>query len=105
MLRNAPEAAASTPASLTTAAPRPARRLLTLADLAPGDTARVVRVSLADPGCRRRFAELGLGEGMALTVTAAGDTMILALGSGRMAVAQRCAREISVLRTTPAPRY
>lgn len=77
---------------------RPGRKMVTLADLQAGETGRVVRVDLKDAGCRRRFAELGLGEGMKVSVTAGGETMIVALGGGRMAVGERCAREIWVLR-------
>ncbi len=72
-----------------------------LTDLRPGESARVTRVALTDTGCRKRFAELGLTEGMKVTVTATGDTLLLILGSGRgtrMGIAARCADEVFVSR-------
>ena len=77
------------------------RKGLHLTDLRPGESARVTRVALTDAGCRKRFAELGLAEGMKVTVTATGDTLLLILGSGggtRMGMAARCADEVFVSR-------
>ena len=83
-------------------APAPARpqtrKGLRLTDLHPGDTARVLRVSLSDTACRKRFAELGLAEGMKVTVAGTGDTMMLIIGSSRMGIGARCADEIFVSR-------
>ncbi len=82
---------------------RPAvRKGLRLSDLRAGETARVLRVATADPGCRKRFAELGLAEGMKVTVRTTGDVLMIALGGGnggsRMGLAARCADEIFVSR-------
>jgi Fe2+ transport system protein FeoA len=79
--------------------PKPAtRRMVRLTELAAGESGRVVRVETADVGCRRRFAELGLAEGMTVKVQSAGETLMIALGCGRMALAGRCACEVWVLR-------
>jgi Fe2+ transport system protein FeoA len=91
------------PAAAPPTAPRQPsnRKGLHLTDLQPGESARVTRVALTDTGCRKRFAELGLAEGMKVTVTATGDTLLLILGSGRgtrMGVAARCAEEVFVSR-------
>ena len=93
----------TTPAAMPPSAPRPpsVRKGLHLTDLQPGESARVTRVALTDTGCRKRFAELGLAEGMKVTVTATGDTLLLILGSGRgtrMGMAARCADEVFVSR-------
>jgi len=74
------------------------RKGLRLSDLQPGDTARVLRLAFPDSGCRKRFAELGLAEGMKVTVTATGDALMLLIGSSRMGLAARCADEIFVSR-------
>jgi Fe2+ transport system protein FeoA len=78
------------------------RKGLRLSDLRAGETGRVLRVATADPGCRKRFAELGLAEGMKVTVRATGDVLMIALGGGagssRMGLAARCADEIFVSR-------
>ena len=86
-----------------TAAPpvRPSiRKGLRLSDLQPGDTARVLRLAFPDTGCRKRFAELGLAEGMKVTVVSTGDALMLIVGNGgggsRMGLAARCADEIFV---------
>lgn len=78
---------------------KPLRKGLKLSDLRAGETGRVVRLAFPDPGCRKRFAELGLAEGMKVTVTATGDTLMLLLGGSRMGLAARCAEEIFVVRT------
>ena len=95
----------ATPAPLTTATPAANlssfRKGVHLTDLQPGESARVTRLAITDQGCRKRFAELGLAEGMKVTVTATGDTLLLILGSGRgtrMGVAARCAAEVFVSR-------
>ena len=75
-----------------------ARKVVSLADLQAGETGRVVRVNLPDLGCRRRFAELGLAEGMKVTVVGTGDTMMLAMAGSKMGIAERCAREVYVVR-------
>jgi hypothetical protein len=82
-----------------------ARKNLRLSDLRAGETGRVLRVATVDPGCRKRFAELGLAEGMKVTVRTTGDVLMLALGGGaggnggsRMGLAARCADEIFVSR-------
>jgi Fe2+ transport system protein FeoA len=79
-----------------------ARKGLRLSDLRAGETGRVLRVITADSGCRKRFAELGLAEGMKVTVRATGDVLMLAIGGGgggsRMALAARSADEIFVSR-------
>src|SRR5437762_2247211 len=86
------------------AAPAPAKRThkgLLLTDLRAGESARITRMTLADTGCRKRFAEMGLAEGMKVHVVSTGDTMMVALGSGtgsRIAVAARCAETIFVIR-------
>ena len=74
------------------------RKGLRLSDLQPGDTARVLRLAFPDTGCRKRFAELGLAEGMKVTVINTGDTLMLLLGSTRMGMAARCAAEVFVSR-------
>lgn len=71
---------------------------LRLTDLHAGETARVVRLSLPDVGCRKRFAELGLAEGMKVTVATTGETLMLIIGGARMGVAARCAEAIHVAR-------
>jgi Fe2+ transport system protein FeoA len=92
-------ASAGSPAS----APK-ARKGLHLNDLKPGETARILRVAMADAGCRKRFAELGLAEGMKVTVASSGggnDTLMLIVGGGngtRMGLAARCAQQILVSR-------
>jgi Fe2+ transport system protein FeoA len=77
------------------------RKGLKLTDLAVGETVRILRVSIEDTGCRKRFAELGLAEGMKVTVTSTGDTLMLVIGGvngTRMGLAARCAQEILVAR-------
>ena len=74
------------------------RKGLRLSDLKAGDTARILRLAFPDPGCRKRFAELGLAEGMKVTLAATGDALILVLGGSRMGIAARCADEIFVSR-------
>lgn len=74
------------------------KKLLRLSELEAGAQCRIVRVKLLDQGCRRRFAELGIYEGTTLSVAAAGDTMMLALGSVRMGISVHCAREVQVMR-------
>jgi Fe2+ transport system protein FeoA len=80
------------------APPTTARKSLRLSDLRSGETARILRVQMEDGGCRKRFAELGLAEGMKVTVTGTGDTLMLALGGSRMGLAARCAEQILVVR-------
>ncbi|MGN6366962.1 MAG: FeoA family protein [Phycisphaerae bacterium] len=75
-----------------------ARKSLRLSDLKEGETGRILRVSIAEAGCRKRFAELGLAPGMKVTVTGTGDTLMLVLGGSRMGLASRCAEEITVVR-------
>src|SRR5579864_5924700 len=75
-----------------------ARKSLRLSDLKEGETGRVVRVTIPDTGCRKRFAELGLAPGMKVTVAGSGDTLMLIIGGSRMGLAVRCAEEISVVR-------
>jgi Fe2+ transport system protein FeoA len=77
---------------------RPVRKGLRLSDLHEGETARVLRLAFPDVGCRKRFAELGLAEGMKVTVTGTGDTLMLIIGGARMGLAARCADEIIVAR-------
>ena len=77
------------------------RKSLRLSDLREGETGRVVRVLIAEQGCRKRFAELGLAPGMKVTVVGTGDTLMVVVGGGsgsRMGLAARCAEEISVAR-------
>jgi Fe2+ transport system protein FeoA len=78
------------------------RKGLRLTDLHPGETARVLRVNLPDSACRKRFAELGLAEGMKVTVAATGNTLMLILGGSRMGIAARCADDILVSRIAAA---
>ncbi len=91
----------------TTALPAPktvrpsVRKGLRLTDLHVGDTARILRLAFPDPGCRKRFAELGLAEGMKVTLTATGDTLLLIVGGSRMGLAARCADEIFVSKINP----
>jgi Fe2+ transport system protein FeoA len=81
------------------AAPRtPVRKGLRLTDLRAGETARVLRVNISDTACRKRFAELGLAEGMKITVASTGDTLMLIIGGARMGLAARCADDIMVSR-------
>jgi len=89
------------PEPAPSAAPvRALRKGLRLTDLRDGETGRVVRLSLPDSGCRKRFAELGLAEGMKVTVASGGgaDTMMLIVGGSRMGISGRCAAEIHVIR-------
>ena len=79
-------------------APPVSRKGLRLTDLRAGETARVLRVNIAEVGCRKRFAELGLAEGMKVTVASTGDTLMLILGASRMGIAARCADAIHVTR-------
>jgi Fe2+ transport system protein FeoA len=81
---------------------RSPRKGLRLTDLRDGETARVVRLSLPDSGCRKRFAELGLAEGMKVTVAsgAGADTMMLIVGGSRMGISGHCAAEIHVIRVS-----
>jgi Fe2+ transport system protein FeoA len=88
-----PAEAPSAPATV-----RKAHKGLLLTDLAEGDSARVVRIALDDDGCRKRFAELGLAEGMKVRILSTGDTLLLMIGSSRMAIASRCAECIHVIR-------
>jgi Fe2+ transport system protein FeoA len=74
------------------------RKGLRLSDLHAGETVRVLRLAFPDVGCRKRFAELGLAEGMKVTVASTGDTMMLIIGGSRMGLAARCADEILVSR-------
>jgi Fe2+ transport system protein FeoA len=75
-----------------------ARKGLRLSDLRAGETGRVLRLTFADAGCRKRFAELGLAEGMKVTVSGTGETMMLLVGTSRMGMAARCADQILVSR-------
>ena len=74
------------------------RRGLRLSDLRAGETGLVLRLAFPDAACRKRFAELGLAEGMKVTIASTGDTLMLILGSSRMGLAARCADEIFVSR-------
>jgi len=76
------------------------RKGLRLSDLQSGETGRVLRLAFPDGGCRKRFAELGLAEGMKVTVLGTGDTLMLSIGGSRMGLAQRCAEEIFVTRVS-----
>jgi Fe2+ transport system protein FeoA len=88
-------------AAQTVVAPvKTVRKSLRLSDLRSGETARIVKVQMGDAGCRKRFAELGLAEGMKVTVTGTGDTLMLALGGSRMGLACRCAEQILVVRVS-----
>lgn len=87
-----------TPAPAAPEIKKPVRKGLKLSDLRAGETGRVVRLAFPDAGCRKRFAELGLAEGMKVTVTATGDTLMLLIGGSRMGLAARCADEIFVAR-------
>ena len=63
--------------------------------------ARILRVAFPDTSCRKRFAELGLAQGMKVTVASTGDALMLVIGGGggsRMGLAARCADEIYVSR-------
>ena len=80
--------------------PKTVRKGLRLNDLRSGETARIVRVNMPDSGCRKRLAELGLAEGMKVTVATAGDTLMLIIGGSRMGLAARCAEEIVVVRVS-----
>ncbi len=73
-------------------------RICRLSDLQSGDTGRIVRVEMPDVGCRKRFAEMGLAAGMAITVTAGGDTMLIAVGGSRMGLGRHCAQQITVMK-------
>jgi len=53
---------------------------------------------MTDGGCRKRFAEMGVAEGMKVTVASTGDTLLLIVGDSRMGIAARCAEEIMVAR-------
>lgn len=75
-----------------------ARKGLRLTDLRSGEMARILRVAMNDHGCRKRFAELGLAEGMKVTVASTGDTLMLIVGGSRMGIAARCAEAIHVSR-------
>ncbi len=74
----------------------PSRKGLRLSDLSSGETGRVLRLTFADAGCRKRFAEMGLAEGMKVTVSTAGETMMLVVGGSRMGMGARCADQILV---------
>ena len=92
---------ADCPTSATPAVRPSIRKGLRLSDLQPGDTARILRVAFPDTGCRKRFAELGLAQGMKVTVASTGDALMLVIGGGggsRMGLAARCADEIYVSR-------
>ena len=86
------------PANPTSACRPAVRKGLRLSDLRDGETGRVLRLAFPDAGCRKRFAELGLAEGMKVTVATAGETMMLIIGGSRMGIAARCADEIVVSR-------
>ena len=75
-----------------------ARKSLRLSDLKNGETGRVVRMSIPEVGCRKRFAEMGLAPGMKVTVAGTGETLMLIVGGSRMGLAARCAEEITVVR-------
>ena len=75
-----------------------ARKGLRLTDLAAGETGRILRVAIEESGCRKRFAELGLAEGMKVTIASTGDTLMLIIGGSRMGIASRCAESILVSR-------
>jgi len=74
-----------------------ARKGLRLTDLKAGETGLITHVS-DEVGCRKRFAELGLAQGMKVSVATGGETLMLIVGSSRMAIAARCAEAISVSR-------
>lgn len=74
------------------------RRMFRLTELKAGETGRIVRVHLPDLGCRRRFGELGLAEGMEVTVQGDGETLMLSLCGGKMGLAARCACDVWVMR-------
>ncbi len=82
-------------------AARRTRKGLSLTDLQAGETARILRVGLADSGCRKRLAELGLVEGMKVTILSAGGgagTVMLQVGGAKMALGEGCAAEVFVTR-------
>jgi Fe2+ transport system protein FeoA len=76
------------------------RKGLRLTDLRAGETARILRVVIDEAGCRKRFAELGLAEGMKVTIAGTGDTLMLIIGGSRMGIASRCAESILVSRVS-----
>ena len=93
----------STPISPTPSIEQPAKtakraKLIKLTDLAVGESGRIVDVDMPETGCRRRLAEIGVFEGAVVTVAAAGDNLILALGTARVGVSQHCAAQVTVLR-------
>ena len=76
---NPPHTVHLTTASLPDCVRPSVRKGLRLSNLQSGETARVLRLAFADPGCRKRFAELGLAEGMKVTVACTGDALMLLL--------------------------
>jgi Fe2+ transport system protein FeoA len=86
------------PAPVTDSPATTKRKGLRLNELEVGETARILKVQMADGGCRKRFAEMGLAEGMKVTVASTGDAVLLIVGGSRMGVAARCAEEIIVAR-------
>jgi Fe2+ transport system protein FeoA len=69
-----------------------------LSQLKTGETGRIVRVGGSDAGCRKRFAEMGLAEGMKVTMSGAGESVMLLVGNTKLALACRCAEDILVIR-------
>ena len=91
-LLHLPQAPTDTPS-----APKHARKGLRLADLHPGQSARITRVGILDDSCRKRLAELGIAEGSRITVAGnSSGQIILQLGGAKMALGAGCAAQISV---------
>lgn len=73
-------------------------KVVSLSQLGEGETGRIVRVAMDDAGCRRRFAELGIAEGMKVTVAGVGETLLLIVGTSRMGLGKLCAQQVQVMR-------
>lgn len=91
-----------TPASaaVTTAPVATFSRMIKLDELAVGQRGRIVQVKLSEAGCRKRMAELGIAEGAKVEVISAGESIMLALGTSRIAISRRCAASIIIIRDT-----
>jgi Fe2+ transport system protein FeoA len=88
------------PASATAAPVATFSRMIKLDELAIGQRGRIVQVKLSEAGCRKRMAELGIAEGAKVEVISSGESIMLALGTSRIAISRRCASAIVIIRDT-----
>ena len=82
-------------------APTARKSGLRLTDMSVGQSCRILRIGRLDSSCRKRLAELGVAEGMRVTLAGnSGGQVMLQIGGAKMALGEGCASEIHVMRAT-----